>query len=382
MRILILTLSFGSGHVRAARAVAQELARRAPGAEARVCDALENCRLLFRAGYVWPYWVMVRHAPALWDRFFTARVTRMDQRTAPEWAFRFGCPKVFDLIESFKPDTIVAAEVAACEMAVIARRRGLTQARIISVITDYEAEPAWVKPEVDAFAVADQEVRAQLIEWGAPPCSIVTSGVPVDAGFGVKHEPSATLMRYSISNRLPLALLMGGGMGPTRMDQVARRLLEGGTPMNIIAITGHDSRVRRRLARLHAAPPASLRVLGWTDDVAALMQAASVLVTKPGGLTLAEAAQCALPVVVFDPIPGPERHNAARLAGAGAAVITDGVSETAAAAVSLLDDESARRAMSAGAQKLARPHAAAEIAQLALGDTPQQKTTTARRMMA
>ncbi len=382
MRVLILTLSFGSGHVRAARAVAQELARRAPGTDVRVCDALENCRLLFRAGYVWPYWLMVRYAPALWDRFFTARVARMDQGTAPGWAFRFGCPEVFDLVESFRPDTIIAAEVAACEMSVIARRRGLTQARIIGVVTDYEAEPVWVKPEVDAFVVADQEVRAQLIQWGAPAYRIMTSGIPVDAGFGVKHERGTTLTRYGIGDGIPLVLLMGGGMGPTRMDLVARRLLESGTPMNIIALTGHDSRVRRRLARLHVAPPLSLRVLGWTDDVAALMQAASVLVTKPGGLTLAEAAQCALPVVVFDPIPGPERRNAARLAGAGAAVITDGVSETAAAVMSLLNDERARRAMSAGAQKLAPPHAAAEIAQLALGHAPQQGTTTARRMTA
>ena len=95
MKVLVLTLSLGSGHVRAAQVVARELARQAPDAEVRVVDALAGCRALFRAGYVWPYWAMVRYAPTLWARFFAARVARKDEQTAPVWALRWGCAQVF-----------------------------------------------------------------------------------------------------------------------------------------------------------------------------------------------------------------------------------------------------------------------------------------------
>src|SRR5437764_411052 len=118
-RILVLTLSFGSGHVRAAQAVAGELKRLAPCAEILVLDALENSRPLFRAFYVWPYRMMVRFAPALWKRFFEARMKRRHAQTAPAWAFRSGCPEVFAALARFRPEAIVACEVAACEMAVI-----------------------------------------------------------------------------------------------------------------------------------------------------------------------------------------------------------------------------------------------------------------------
>ena len=121
-RILILTLSFGSGHEQAARAVARELQRQSPEADVRVVDALADSLLLFRAGYVWPYWAMVRHVPALWKLIFARRKTKMAQHTAPGWAFRWGCPPVFKAISEFRPDTIIAAEVAACEMAVMAKR--------------------------------------------------------------------------------------------------------------------------------------------------------------------------------------------------------------------------------------------------------------------
>src|SRR5947209_15989897 len=136
-RILVLTLSFGSGHVQAARAVADELRRREPRADVRVVDALEEARVLFRACYAWPYWLMVRRAPKLWGRFFESRVARRDEGTAPAWAFRRGCARVFKLIAEFRPDVIVACEVAACELAALARRDGLTRARTVAVVTDH-----------------------------------------------------------------------------------------------------------------------------------------------------------------------------------------------------------------------------------------------------
>jgi processive 1,2-diacylglycerol beta-glucosyltransferase len=381
-RILVLTLSFGSGHVQAAHTIAREVERQAPDAEVRVVDAISDSRLLFRAGYVWPYWMMIRRAPVLWDRFFARRTARMAEHTAPEWAFHWGCPRVFKTIAEFRPDAIVATEVASCEMAVMAKREGLTTAPIINVITDYEAEPVWVKPEVEVYAVADECVRDQLHAWGAAIESIVMWGIPTASAFRVRHEREATRARYRIKWDAPVVLLMGGGMGPTHMDEVVAQLCASKETMHIVAVTGHDARARRRLARLRALSPVSLQVLGWTEDVAALMQAASVLVTKPGGLTTAEAAMCALPSVIFDAIPGPERRNAARLMEAGAGVLTNGAQETARAVLSLLRDDSKRQRMSACAATLARPEAAAMIARLALKESLPAREDLSRRMTA
>jgi processive 1,2-diacylglycerol beta-glucosyltransferase len=379
MKILVLTLSFGSGHVRAAEVVAEELRRQAPASSVLVVDALEECRWLFRACYEWPYWLMLRYAPGLWDRFSTARVNQKHEGTAPTWAFRAGCPKVFATIKSFNPDLIVAAEVAACEMAAIARRVGLTRAPILSVITDYESEPIWVQPEVAGFTVPDEHVRAEMTSWGAPADRISICGIPVESGFDVMHNPKATRLRHGISDNAPLVLLMGGGMGPTRMDQVVERLGASNEPMQIVAVAGKDRRALRRLDRVKVKAPVSLRVIGWTNEVSALMQAARILVTKPGGLTIAEAALCSLPVVFFDPIPGAEFVNARRMVDAGAAVVTHGPNETAQAIISLLNDDQATNAMASRSQIMARPKARREIASLALALLEPVAEETRRR---
>jgi processive 1,2-diacylglycerol beta-glucosyltransferase len=373
-RVIVLTLSFGSGHIRAAAAVAEALRHQIPDADIRVVDALAGSRWLFRAAYVWPYWAMVRHAPGLWRRLFSARLRRVSRSTAPAWAFRFGCPEVFKTISAFDPDVIVAAEVAACEIADAARRSGLTAAAMVNVITDHHAEPAWVKPDVSAYVVPDESVRQQLCAWGAPDARIRTCGIPTISAFATQADLDAVRRRYAIEEGKPVVLLMGGGMGPTRMDVIARGLLSASRSMHIVAVTGHDRRVYRRLAGVRVGGPASLTVTGWTEDVAALMQAASVLVTKPGGVTVAEAQICGVPMVLFDPIPGPEEHNASRAVEAGAAILTHGKAETVSAVIGLVDDEAARARISACGRGRGMSSAAQVIARLVV-DVFREATT-------
>ena len=104
--------------------------------------------------------------------------------------------------------------------------------------------------------------------------------------------------------------------------------------------------------------------MSWTNEVAALMQTAQILATKPGGVTLSEAAVCALPLVLFDQIPGPETANGARFAAAEAAVVVHGSDETASEILRLLHDRNKLNRMAVNARKLARTEAANAIAKL------------------
>ncbi|MGI9035305.1 MAG: MGDG synthase family glycosyltransferase [Pyrinomonadaceae bacterium] len=364
-RIMVLTLSFGSGHVRAAQSVAAEFQRQSPDANVRLTDALENCNLFFRAFYVWTYWWMIRYAPRVWKKFFESRIARRDRQSAPVWAWKKGCRRIFDEIRSFEPDLIVATEVGACEIAVIARRENLTNAEIINVITDFESEPIWVKPEIYAYAVADEKVKKQMENWGAGAEKIKVCGIPLNANFAEAHDVNRTKSHFGLDER-PIVLLMGGGMGPTRMSEIAARLLENGANLQIVALPAKDKKAKTELEKLQNSASVTLCVVGWTNLIAELMQASKILATKPGGLTLSEAAACGLPCVLFDGIPGPEDTNAAHFVEAGAAVLTKNSDEAASEILRLLRDEKRLRAMSGNCRKIAKPAAAREIVELGL----------------
>ena len=362
-RILVLTLSFGAGHISAANSVVAEISKQIPDANIRMIDALENCSLFFRLFYVWTYWAMIRYAPRVWEKFFALRIERGDEQTAPVWMWRKGCRRVFDEIGNFQPDAIIACEVGASEIAVIARRENLTNAQIVNVITDFEAEPIWIKPEISAYAAPSEEVKKQLENWGAEKEKIKVCGIPLDASFAETHDVDKTKAHFDLDAR-PIVLLMGGGMGPTRMHEVAAHLLQNGENLQIVALPGKDKRAKAALRRLQNTETVSLHIINWTSEVAALMQTADILATKPGGVTLSEAAACGLPLVLFDQIPGPEASNAARFSAAEAAVVTRDSDETASEILRLLHERENLNRMAANARKLARTDAANAVAEL------------------
>jgi len=64
----------------------------------------------------------------------------------------------------------------------------------------------------------------------------------------------------------------------------------------------------------------SIRVLGYVEDVRRLMAAADLLVTKAGGMTLAEAMAAELPMLLYGSLPGQERRNERFASRAGIAL--------------------------------------------------------------
>jgi len=384
-RVLVLTLSFGAGHLSAARNIIGEFQKQMPDADLRLIDALDESGFLFRVFYVWTYWAMIRYAPKLWKKFFESRVKRRDEQTAPVWIWKKGCRNVFEEIRRFSPHLIIAAEVGASEIAVIARRENLTNASIVNVITDFEAEPIWVKPEISAYFVTNEAVKNQLADWGADKAKIEVCGIPISKSFNRIYDSEETKARFGLDDR-PIVLLMGGGMGPTRMAEVALHLLTSGENLQIVALPGKDEKAALELKKLSSTTTVSLRIHNWTSLIAPLMQAAQILATKPGGLTLTEAAACGLPLVLFDTIPGPEETNAQSFIAAGAAVLTEHPQKTADEILRILNDEETRRQMSVNCRKLARPDAACRIVESAKGKInrtqPDEKAAVALKNLS
>ena len=94
------------------------------------------------------------------------------------------------------------------------------------------------------------------------------------------------------------------------------------------------------------------------------MSLATLLVSKPGGLTTSEALAKRLPLVIVNPIPGQEAYNARYLLSKGAAVQA-GSPETVRQTVrDLLDNPDQLEAIRRRDEELAHPTAAVDTARL------------------
>jgi len=364
-RIAILTLSVGAGHLRASQAIHQALHDGADDVDARLIDALDLAKPWFHRLYVRPYGWMVRHAPWAWRKVFERRQQKRHEATAPDWVFRRGCRGVLEQLRAFRPHLVIATEVGAAELAALGRREGWFNAPILAAQTDFHTEFPWVKSEIDVYCVGSDESKRQLIAWGVSVNRILTCGISVDPAFALNFDRTELRRALGLDVKRPVVLVMGAGMGPAPLDSIIRSLEVCRQPLQVIAVAGRNRTLRVRLEALRRRIAVDLHVFGWTDAVPELMGAASVLITKPGGVTTAEAMAAGIPMILTHPTPGTEEQHLRMLVQQGVALTAERLEEIPALVSRLLENPEQREMLERRAREMARPDAAYAVAQVA-----------------
>jgi processive 1,2-diacylglycerol beta-glucosyltransferase len=319
IRVLILTASYGSGHNAAARSLGDAFKR--AGTAVTVVDHFrELVHPLFDRASRTLYHALLRRAPFLWGAGYSLGDRMASDSCLTLGVTRLGTRRLGALLERLAPDVVVTVHATpAAAMSTLARLGNRIPPHT-TVVTDFVAHSQWIASHVDRYCVAAAEVRHEYIARGIPEERIVVTGVPVRAEFAEPVNPAAARAALGLSPEMPVVLAMAGSHGALgRLHDVARVLRDLRRPLQGLVVAGHDARLRRMLANLTEGTP--IRTLGYVEDVRALMAAADLLVTKAGGMTLAEAMAADTPLLLYGSLPGQERRNERFAARAGIALV-------------------------------------------------------------
>ncbi len=369
-RIAVLHATAGSGHKRAAEALALAVAGLDAGATVREVDTLVFASRGYRGTYAASYNAMAAHAPKLWGALYHSwAAAPVNRSTAPVRLAldRLNLRRLVRVVERERPDAVVCTHFLPVEALSPRRGRGL-DALLYCVITDFAAHPFWAFPHVDRYFVAAAAVADELAGHGVPRARITVTGIPVDPKFAQPIGRDAARARFGLDRERPLVLVMGGGRGVGPLGELAEQLAALGAGMQVLVVCGTNARVRDQIDHLPAGRTGRIRTLGTSREVDVLLEACDVMVGKAGGLTCSEALIKGTPLVLFKPTPGQEVRNARFLAQAGAAVLADSPAEVGAWVARWLADAGARERMRDAQARLARPDAAAAIARQVLAD--------------
>jgi processive 1,2-diacylglycerol beta-glucosyltransferase len=318
-RVLILTASYGSGHNEAARSLAAEVARR--GAEPIVVDHFRDLvHPLFDRVTRAAYFALLRHAPALWGLAYALGDRLASDSPLTLGAPRMGAGRLAMLLERLAPAAVLTVHATpAVAMAALARE-GHRVPPHTTVVTDFVAHSQWIAPGIDRYCVAAEEVGHELVARGIPRERVVVTGVPVRAEFACAPEPAAARAALGLPSGVPVVLAMAGSWAAVgRLPDVADALAGVHRPVAGMLVAGHDRRLQAALERRAAGT--ALRVFGFVPDVYRLMAAADLVVTKAGGMTLAEAMALEVPLLFYGSLPGQERRNERYASAAGVALV-------------------------------------------------------------
>lgn len=188
-------------------------------------------------------------------------------------------------------------------------------------------------------------------------CPSHTTGVPIRGEF---FEVSSELPETA-----PRVLVLGGSQGAKQLNELLPAALRGLDGVTVLHQAGEAHLEATREA--YAGSGVDVEVVAFLDDVAGAMARSHLVVSRAGAITLAEICAAGRPALLA-PLYLAGAHqveNARRLVAAGAAEMIDreaGVEDVRAVLKGLLDDEERLRSMGYAARGLARPGAAASIA--------------------
>ncbi|MBV9027919.1 MAG: hypothetical protein JO311_04840 [Candidatus Eremiobacteraeota bacterium] len=365
MRILFLSANVGAGHVSAAKAVEAALRQIEPGVQATVVDSYRYAALVVSKIVADGYLRMVKTTPQLYRYVYDRAERATEVGRFRTWAHQFTAGNLRPLLLEERPDVIVCTHAFPCGAMAEYKRLYDDAPPVVAIVTDFAVHGFWIHDNIDRYIVATPEMRSALLARGLPAERIAVSGIPVLPAFIPTDEPAPTLReRLDLPPNRFVTLIMGGGLGIAPLERILGALEAVALPLVAVVVAGRNRRAETRLAAVAERAAYPVRALRFIDNIYDYMHAADVLVTKPGGLTTAEALVAQIPLVLCKPLPGQEERNARVLAGAGAAVQTRRVQELPGVLEALLCDEPHRRSLILAARGIARPHAAGEAASL------------------
>ena len=359
MRILILTASYGSGHNEAARSLAEGFVAR--GAEVTVVDHFRELVHPWFAGATRGlYMALLRRAPAVWGAAYALGDRMPSDSPLAFGATRVGMARLAALLDTLEPDAVVSvhATPAAALSALAAEGRRLPPHT--TVVTDFVAHSQWIARGIDRYCVAAEEVGHEFVARGIPRERVVVTGVPLRPEFAAGLDAAQARRALGVPPTVPVVLVMAGSHGNVgRLPDVVRTLGRLPGPVQGLVVAGHDAALAERLRQVAAGSPT--RVLGYTHDVRGLMAAADVLVTKAGGMTLAEAMAAELPMLLYGSLPGQEARNERFASRAGVALVARSRRELARLLERALTEPGLLEHLRDGIRRARRPDATRRI---------------------
>jgi processive 1,2-diacylglycerol beta-glucosyltransferase len=363
MRVLFLSASVGVGHLSAANAVAAALHRIEPGARTPVVDSYKYAALVVSRIVSDGYLQMVKTIPQMYRYIYNRAERAREVGPLRTWAHQFTASNLRPLILREQPDAVVCTHAFPCGAMAEYKRSFADAPPVVGIVTDFAVHGFWIHDNVDGYVVATDAIRNVLTARGVTAESISVSGIPVRRDFARSGESRDALReRLDLPRDRRVVLLMGGGLGIAPLERMMRALESIPVPLAAVVVTGRNKRTQRRVMMAAEGVSYPVRALGFVDNVYDYMHAADALVTKPGGLTTAEALVAQIPTVLCKPLPGQEERNARILVEAGAAIRSRRLEELPKGLETVLTDVGKRDRMIAAARRLARPNAAGAAA--------------------
>lgn len=204
---------------------------------------------------------------------------------------KFGRSAIKDLIKTESPDLIIFTFPFNIK---------LENVKTQMVVTDYGFSKVWLNTSIDNYIVGSNEVYDGLLKY-IPSSKISLSGIPC-----------SSIMHYQRkAHNINSVLINLGAFGIGNINKLLKlinSLLE--KKLKVTVICGRNKKIYTKLSEIYEFNE-SIIIQSFTKEIHLLYKTHDLLVTKAGGITISEAINAEIPMVInqTDSLTGQEELN-------------------------------------------------------------------------
>ncbi|MGL5351710.1 MAG: MGDG synthase family glycosyltransferase [Clostridium sp.] len=358
-KILILTASTGEGHNQAANSISETFSFR--GYEVIKKDFLKSSSKFLDELLVRGYEVLASLFPKVYGISYKITDGPLNNKLL-SLLFFFTRKKILKLINESNPDVILLTHPYAVCIIGYLKRKGLITPTI-SIVTDFIAHGTYMDNNINIYITGSNKTSESLTSKGIDPSKVFSYGIPVKDEFLDKVPGLLSTKDPDYFN----ILLMSGSMGLKNISYVLKELLNNSHKLRITVVCGNNKELKDSLSKEYNSriKDKKLHILGFSKDVASLMEFSDLIITKPGGLTITEAINKTLPIIIPFCIPGQEMQNTEFLTSNGYALYVDNLLELNLNVDKLIDNPVLLEDMRNKLSKLASTYSKEKIVDIA-----------------
>ncbi|MCF7872815.1 MAG: hypothetical protein K9L80_01235 [Candidatus Omnitrophica bacterium] len=293
-KILVIHASFGQGHKQAALAISSHL-------KAPCLDLLDFTfsfvKKIQSASYLW----VTNNFPSLWKLFFNISQHKITIYILSFFNLITYFPLI-NYIKKAKPDIIITTHFFPPHLTAILKKK--LQIMQISVVTDIKPHRLWADKKIDKFIVATDQTKKWLTELGINSQKIISGYVSIREGFLKKESRDDLYAKFDLDTTKQTILFVSSASG--NFGFLENALLDLNQKFNLLVIYGKNNKLKKYLEKANFK---NLKIFPFYQKIWELIGLSSVIVTKPGGLTVFECGYKKKPFVFTHFIPGQEEDN-------------------------------------------------------------------------
>lgn len=305
---------YGNGHRAIAEYIEKYFKEQDPNIEIMAIDLLKYALpILGKASQKATDFFLLRF-PMGWSFIYDLFDNKLNSTYATKISLNlFNNKRMKKVITDFDPDLVISTHFYGSSLIDYYNRKGITNTKLITVVTDYETQAMWLKgyKNEDAIVVADKDEVNYLVHKGVDRKKIKPIGIPIHPVTNPSFDVKKYTDKLGLSSNRPICLFFGGGgNGGTHSLPYIKKIIKGNINMDFIYVAGKNQKAKAKVdewIKLYEAD--NIKTFGFVNNVPELLQICDFVVSKPGGAQTTESLYFKKPVIMINCSGGQERAN-------------------------------------------------------------------------